>query len=324
MMAKAHTPPGTRSRARDGIVAHTIPREGGAPALELLEAVPDGNARGAPLLLVHGAFGGAWMWREVFMPVFAAAGRRVVAFSIRGHGASEGWDRLRETSLAEYVEDVRRALRVLPEPPVVIAHSLGGLLSQMLIGREEMRGLVLCASLPPEGMIFTTPRLAMTDPTLFTEAFLGSVTKTHGPIAMAGFQVLFSDGLPPHEIARHARRMQPESPRALLDAHASPPVLSAAAFRIPTLVVRRRARPARLARLDGPHGALPRRRAPHGLRHGTLPATRRRRGGARGRHPRLARRTGRLRALQGAGLRPCPGSGKRGDVGRGRKPSHEG
>jgi pimeloyl-ACP methyl ester carboxylesterase len=54
---------------------------------------------------------------------------------------------------------------------------------------------------------------------------------------MAGFQVLFSDGLPPHEIARHARRMQPESPRALLDAHASPPVLSAAAFRIPTLVV---------------------------------------------------------------------------------------
>jgi pimeloyl-ACP methyl ester carboxylesterase len=107
----------------------------------------------------------------------------------------------------------------------------------MLIGREEMRALVLCASLPPEGMIFTTPRLAMTDPTLFTEAFLGSVTKTHGPIAMAGFQVLFSDGLPPDEIARHARRMQPESPRALLDAHASPPVLSAAAFRIPTLVV---------------------------------------------------------------------------------------
>jgi len=237
MMAQAHTPPIMRSRARDGIVARTIPREGGAPALELLEAVPDGNARGAPLLLVHGAFGGAWMWREIVMPVFAAAGRRVLAFSIRGHGASEGYERLRETSLAEYVEDVRRAFRVLPEPPVVIAHSLGGLLSQMLIGREEMRALVLCASLPPEGMIFTTPRLAMTDPTLFTEAFLGSVTKTHGPIAMAGFQVLFSDGLPPHEIARHARRMQPESPRALLDAHASPPVLSAAAFRIPTLVV---------------------------------------------------------------------------------------
>ena len=87
-MAQAHTPPGTRSRARDGIVARTIPREGGAPALELLEAVPDGEARGAPLLLAHGAFGGAWMWREIFMPVFAAAGRRVVAFSIRGHGAS--------------------------------------------------------------------------------------------------------------------------------------------------------------------------------------------------------------------------------------------
>jgi pimeloyl-ACP methyl ester carboxylesterase len=237
MMAQAHTRAGPQGRARDGIVARTIAGGDGVPALELLEAVPDGEARGAPLLLVHGAFGGAWMWREVFMPVFAAAGRRVLAFSIRGHGASEGYDRLRETSLAEYLEDVRRAFRELPEPPVVIAHSLGGLLSQMLIGREEMRALVLCASLPPEGMIFTTPRLAMTDPTLFTEAFLGSVSKTDGPIALAGFQVLFSDGLPPDEIARHARRMQPESPRALLDAHATPPVLSAAAFRIPTLVV---------------------------------------------------------------------------------------
>jgi pimeloyl-ACP methyl ester carboxylesterase len=221
----------------DGIVARVLAGRDGAPALEVLEALPAGEARGAPLLLVHGAFGGAWMWREVFMPVFAAAGRRVVAFSIRGHGESEGYDRLRETSLTDYVADVRRALADVGEPPVVVAHSLGGLLAQMLIGREAMRALVLAASLPPEGMIFTTPRLAMTDPAIFTEAFLGSVTKTHGPIAMAGFQVLFSDGLPPHEIARHARRMQPESPRALLDAHASPPVLSALAFGIPTLVI---------------------------------------------------------------------------------------
>jgi pimeloyl-ACP methyl ester carboxylesterase len=236
-MAQAHTRPGTPPGARDGIVARTIAGQDGAPALEVLEAMPDGEARGAPLLLLHGAFGGAWMWREIVMPLYAAAGRRVLAVSIRGHGASAGYERLRETSLAEYVEDVRRAFRELPEPPVVIAHSLGGLLAQMLIGREDMRALVLCASLPPEGMVFTTPRLAMTDPTLFTEALLGSITKTQGPIAMAGFQVLFSDGLRPDEIARHARRMQPESPRALLDAHAPPPVLPAALFRIPTLVI---------------------------------------------------------------------------------------
>jgi pimeloyl-ACP methyl ester carboxylesterase len=236
-MAQAQTRAGARPGARGGIVARTIAGLDGAPALEVLDAMPEGEARGAPLLLVHGAFGGAWMWREIVMPLYAAAGRRVLAVSIRGHGASAGYERLRKTSLAEYVQDVRRALRELPEPPVVIAHSLGGLLAQMLIGREEMRALVLCASLPPEGMVFTTPRLAMTDPTLFTEALLGSITKTQGPIAMAGFQVLFSDGLPPDEIARHARRMQPESPRALLDAHAPPPVLPAALFRIPTLVI---------------------------------------------------------------------------------------
>src|SRR4051812_9340139 len=106
-MAKARRP--GEGGGGDGIVARVLAGSDGAPALEGVEALPVGEARGAPFLLVPGAFGGAWMWREVFMPVYAAAGRRVVAFSIRGHGESEGYDRLRETSLADYVADVRRA-----------------------------------------------------------------------------------------------------------------------------------------------------------------------------------------------------------------------
>ncbi len=47
----------------------------GAPALEWIEARPGGKAQGAPLLFVHGAFGGAWIWGEIFLPHLARRGR---------------------------------------------------------------------------------------------------------------------------------------------------------------------------------------------------------------------------------------------------------
>ena len=47
---------------------------GEGPALELVEAFPDSQATGAPLLFVHGAFSGAWCWAERFLPFFARVG----------------------------------------------------------------------------------------------------------------------------------------------------------------------------------------------------------------------------------------------------------
>lgn len=219
------------------IRARMLARADGAPALEFLEAAPEEPARGAPILFVHGAFGGAWNWREVFMPYLARRGRRSAAVSLRGHGASEGQEQRRETRLSDYLDDVRRAFAEMPEPPVVVAHSLGGLLAQMLIGRETMRGLALLGSLPPEGMMFTSPRLAATDPQIFLEAVLGTVTDRKLPAEMAAHQVLFSDGLPPEEVRRYSAGMTPEAPRALAEAHLLHPIMSAFLAGLPTLVM---------------------------------------------------------------------------------------
>jgi pimeloyl-ACP methyl ester carboxylesterase len=155
----------------------------------------------------------------------------------RPHGGSEGRALLRETRLADYRDDLLRALAEFDEPPVVVAHSLGGLLAQLLIGREPMRALALLGSLPPDGLMLEGPRLAVAEPRIWLEAFSGSVAGSRLPIAMAAHQVLFSEGLPREEVARHSSRMTPEAPRALADAHLPPPVLSALLVGLPTLVV---------------------------------------------------------------------------------------
>lgn len=209
----------------------------GRPALEFVGAEPAGGRTGAPILFVHGAFAGAWMWREVFMPFFARRGRFCAALSLRGHGGSEGRAALREARLSDLRDDLTRAFAEFSEPPVVVAHSLGGLLAQQLIGRERMRALVLLGSLPPEGLMLEGPRLALTDPHIWLEAVTGSVADSRRTVGLAAHQLLFSEGLPPEKIARYAAMLTPEAPRALIDAHVPGPVIPAFLAGVPSLVV---------------------------------------------------------------------------------------
>ena len=206
------------------------------PVLEFIEARPRGERVGAPVLFLHGAFCGAWSWAEIFLLFFARRGRHVGAVSLRGHG---GGDRrlLSTATLSDYLADARRAFAEFSEPPVVIAHSLGGLLAQMLIGRVAMRALVLLGSLPPEGLLFESPRLALTDPHIWLEAVTAAVGLTKPPIVMATAEVLFSEGLPRERVRRYAAMMTPEAPRALVEAHLPGPVLPAFPLGIPALVV---------------------------------------------------------------------------------------
>ena len=150
-------------------------RRAGAPSLEVISAEPEGKSEAPTLLLLHGAFAGAWMWREIFMPYWAKRSRRSVAISLRGHGRSQGRRGLSTTTLTDYLDDVREIIAECATPPVVIGHSLGGFLAQMLVGREQMRGLVLLASLPPDGMMFVGPQLALSDPVFWLKVAVSSV-----------------------------------------------------------------------------------------------------------------------------------------------------
>ena len=227
-------------RREDGTIPGVradVVRSADQPALERLVAGPESGGEGAPLLFVHGAFAGAWCWAETFLPFFGRRGRQAVAVSLRGHGASEGGDELRGAALDDLASDLGRAIASFAEPPVVVAHSLGGYLAQLLIGRARMRGLVLMGSLPPDGMALVGPRLAMTEPKIWSQAVAATVTNSRATIDLAGLQLLFGEGVPREKALRYGARLIPESPRALAEAHLPRPVVSALLAGLPTLVL---------------------------------------------------------------------------------------
>src|SRR5205085_744455 len=103
-----------------------------------------------PILGVHGAWHAAWCWQEHFLGYFANQGIATYALSLRWHGGSAGGDRLRWTSLSEYVADVAHIARDLPRPPIVLGHSMGGFVVQhYLASGHPAAGAVLVAAVPP-------------------------------------------------------------------------------------------------------------------------------------------------------------------------------
>ena len=120
--------------------------------LEVLDRAPRSASDKPPILFVHGAWHGAWCWDEHFLDYFAEKGYRSVALSLRGHGNSTAPKSMRFCSIADFVDDIDTVATSLPEPPVVIGHSLGGFVVQKYLESHNAPAAVLLASAPVSGI----------------------------------------------------------------------------------------------------------------------------------------------------------------------------
>jgi alpha-beta hydrolase superfamily lysophospholipase len=122
------------------------------PNIELRRQRPSTVGDRGPLLLIPGAYHGAWAFENNLLPFFAARGFDTYAMSLRGHGQSDGADRVLDASFDDYVQDVVGVARALRRPPIVVGHSLGGLLARRLMEVMPVRAAVLLATPTPRSM----------------------------------------------------------------------------------------------------------------------------------------------------------------------------
>ena len=103
------------------------------------------------IVMVHGAFCGGWAF-ERFRTPFEAAGFDVLAPDLRGHGADEPGSRVSGVSMSDYAADIAALCAAQAEPPVLLGHSMGGLVAQLAARKARVRALVLLAPSPPWGV----------------------------------------------------------------------------------------------------------------------------------------------------------------------------
>lgn len=190
----------------------------GEEQLELLWCPETTDAGRTPLVFVHGAHVGAWCWEEHFLPWFASRGFPVYAVSLRGHGASGGRERLNRFGLADYARDLAGVVASIGRPPVLIGHSMGGMVVQKYLGiaaEGDCAAAVLACPVPSFGLLPSTFALAWTRPALFAGIQSLAAGGSASPQVLA--QAMFAAPMEQARLAGIHRRMQPESQRALMD-----------------------------------------------------------------------------------------------------------
>jgi pimeloyl-ACP methyl ester carboxylesterase len=160
------------------------------------------------IVFVHGMCHGAWCWEEQYIPYFEKLGYNCIAFNLPGH-ETEGSTKRISYSLGDYVQALRNEVEKLNEPPIIIGHSMGGMILQHFLKTRACKKAVLMSSVPTSGVLMASIRVLFrypgAIPFLLRRNLVGAFKKY--PHLMLNKQKL---------IERYAHRMCAESFRAYL------------------------------------------------------------------------------------------------------------
>jgi len=109
------------------------------------------------LVFVHGMSHGAWCWEEKFIPYFEAKGYTCLAINLPGH-EEMGSSKAISYSVNDYVKALGAFVDKLDSPPILIGHSMGGMIVQRYLKTGKAKKAILLASVPPSGVLFPSLR----------------------------------------------------------------------------------------------------------------------------------------------------------------------
>jgi pimeloyl-ACP methyl ester carboxylesterase len=184
-----------------------------------------------PVVLIHGFCGGAWYW-EGYQRLLAERGYESHAINLRGHHGSRPVANIGAVRLADYVDDARAVLATLKNP-IVVGHSMGGLIAQKVAEGGGCKAVVLMASAPPRWIPIASWRLAISQ-----LKYIGDMISAM-PIVPGrrDADTLMFNRTPPADRAAFFPRLVPDSGRVGLELSLGTMGVSASRVTAPMLVV---------------------------------------------------------------------------------------
>lgn len=199
--------------------------------VSIARATGDQKGHRVPILFVHGMFGGAWYF-ERYQRFFAERGYTSHALDLRGHHGSRPVEELGRVGIEDYVADALAVARSIGRP-IVVGHSMGGLIAQKLAEADAVSAAVLVAAAPPRWISPATMLLLRKQLRHFWR-ILGQKPLTGEP--EDHLEISFNR-MPPGEAAAAVRRLVPESGRAALQLSLGTVAVDASRIRCPMLGV---------------------------------------------------------------------------------------
>ena len=123
------------------------------------------------IVMIHGMWGSSWYW-ENYKSFFEKKGYRCITPVLRYHDMdpdAQPNPELGKISLLDYANDLEKEINKLDEKPIIMGHSMGGLLAQILGSRGNAKALVLLTPASPRGILALKPSVI--------KSFFGVMTK---------------------------------------------------------------------------------------------------------------------------------------------------
>ena len=111
------------------------------------------------IVMIHGMWGGGWCW-DHYKPFLENKGYHCITPILRYHDMDpndEPDPRLGTVSLTDYADDLEKQIRKLDVPVILMGHSMGGLLTQILASRDLAEAAILLTPAAPYGLMGLTP-----------------------------------------------------------------------------------------------------------------------------------------------------------------------
>jgi pimeloyl-ACP methyl ester carboxylesterase len=160
-----------------------------------------------PLIFIHGGCQGSWSWKN-FLPFFAELGWDCHALNWYGHNGSDphSTEPFFKRGIADVTEEIAHVAGQFDTPPILIAHSMGGLASQKYAESHSVSALVLLTPVVPAQVGGDIIEL----PVDFEQPW--------GPPPFEVSMDLFFQGLTQDEARPYYPLLCPESPRCVFEA----------------------------------------------------------------------------------------------------------
>lgn len=100
------------------------------------------------IIFIHGMWTRPWVW-DSWKARFEQAGFSCSTITLKGHAAGESDEALVGVGLADYAAQVHTAVSACAAPPMLVGHSLGGLIAQQVAERVPLAGIALITSAAP-------------------------------------------------------------------------------------------------------------------------------------------------------------------------------
>ena len=106
------------------------------------------------IFMIHGMMAGPWCW-DNYKNYFERKGYGCIAPALKFHDVNPNDipdPQLGTTSLLDYAADLEEQIKEFEEPPILMGHSMGGLLTQILASRGCAKAAILLTPAPPSGI----------------------------------------------------------------------------------------------------------------------------------------------------------------------------